>query len=181
MKKFEKKLKKDLTNDSENVTLCIEDKEMTENKTFNIPESNWFSFKSRFAKLQKKAEKLGVGGSIDYKVLQEKHIWVDTGDSIFETGKKIKVFEIEVFGDAPKYQGWTFIGRLEHDQVIGTIVRSAPGQTIPSKYYDAKHTNCDHCQTKRFRKDTFVLMHESGEYKQVGRQCIKDFLLRLFS
>jgi hypothetical protein len=32
MKKFEKKLKKDLTNDSENVTLCIEDKEMTWNR-----------------------------------------------------------------------------------------------------------------------------------------------------
>jgi hypothetical protein len=152
-------------------------KKEKENKNiFTIPEANWISFKSRFEKLQKKADKLGVGGSIAYRVIQEKTIWVDMGDSILSTGKKMKAFEIEVFGSAPKYEGWTFIGRLEHDQVIGTIVRTAPGYTVPSTYYEAEHTNCDHCKTNRFRKDTFVLGHENGEYKQVGRQCIKDFL-----
>lgn len=152
-------------------------KEKENKNIFTIPEANWISFKSRFAKLQKKAEKLGVGGAIGYRIIQEKEIWIDNGNDIIGfCGKKIRAYEIEVFGNAPKYEGWTFIGRLEHDQVIGTIVRSAPGETVPSKYYEAEHTNCDHCKTKRFRKDTFILKHENGTYKQVGRQCIKDFL-----
>jgi hypothetical protein len=35
---------------------------------------------------------------------------------------------------------------------------------------------CDHCQTNRQRKDTFVVRHEGGEEKLIGRQCLKDFL-----
>ena len=35
---------------------------------------------------------------------------------------------------------------------------------------------CDHCHTYRRRNDTFIVQHESGAYKQVGRTCLKDFL-----
>ncbi|MFO7275342.1 MAG: hypothetical protein DIU55_010775, partial [Bacillota bacterium] len=32
------------------------------------------------------------------------------------------------------------------------------------------------CRTRRFRKDTFVVVSQEGEYKQVGSSCLKDFL-----
>lgn len=35
---------------------------------------------------------------------------------------------------------------------------------------------CEHCNTKRRRKDTFVVRHmETGETKQIGSSCLEDF------
>jgi hypothetical protein len=31
---------------------------------------------------------------------------------------------------------------------------------------------CDHCHTNRNRNETFVIVSDSGEYKQVGRNCL---------
>jgi len=41
----------------------------------------------------------------------------------------------------------------------------------------AEHVGrCDHVKAKRNRKQTFVVLHDNGTMKAVGRQCIKDFL-----
>ena len=42
--------------------------------------------------------------------------------------------------------------------------------------YRESGSNCEHCHVNRYRKDTYVVRHESGEAKQVGSTCIKDFL-----
>ena len=83
---------------------------------------------------------------------------------------------VEVVGQMPKINGWDFVARIEHEPEIGNIVRTVPGQTVPNEYLTAAG-NCDHCNTKRSRKDTFVVRNtQTGEYKQIGRQCIRDFI-----
>jgi hypothetical protein len=48
---------------------------------------------------------------------------------------------------------------------------------LPHKFRTATPDNCDHCHTTRRRNNTFVVRHEeTGEWRQVGRQCLKDFL-----
>ena len=46
---------------------------------------------------------------------------------------------------------------------------------IPKEYYTAV-TTCDHCNTNRARKNTYIIQNvETGEFKQVGRTCMKDY------
>jgi hypothetical protein len=42
--------------------------------------------------------------------------------------------------------------------------------------YRSALPNCDHCHKLRRRDDTFILKNAAGEMKQVGRNCLADFL-----
>jgi hypothetical protein len=35
---------------------------------------------------------------------------------------------------------------------------------------------CDHCATNRKRHETFIVVHDDGPEKRVGRNCLRDFL-----
>jgi hypothetical protein len=82
---------------------------------------------------------------------------------------------IEIRGETPKINGWDFVARIEHDSTLGNILRVAPGQSLPREFWE-RDCLCDHCNTKRVRKDTFILRNAAGEYKQIGRQCVRDFI-----
>ncbi len=88
-------------------------------------------------------------------------------------------------GELPQQSGYKFVARLQHE-TGGNIVAKAPGdrdgglagvfgidvmfgfRTAPNK--------CDHCNAKRARKETFVLRDALGQYLQIGRNCLADFL-----
>jgi len=90
--------------------------------------------------------------------------------------RKIPYVQITVHGTAPKLEGWTFLGTLDHYSVPGSIiVNTVPGHTIPQSYYNSEPV-CDHCQKIRRRKETFIVQNEKDGMKQIGRQCLKDFL-----
>lgn len=95
-----------------------------------------------------------------------------------------RFYPVAVTGTTPRLAGWSFIATLQHltddtGKVIN-MLRVMPGVTdqLPEEYRTADASNCDHCcRSIRTRKDTFILRHdETGEYKQVGRNCIQDFL-----
>jgi hypothetical protein len=56
-----------------------------------------------------------------------------------------------------------------------TLVSLVPGQTIDTEYRHASNV-CDHCHTIRPRTETFIIQHEDGTQKQIGRNCLSDFL-----
>jgi hypothetical protein len=59
----------------------------------------------------------------------------------------------------------------------GNILRTVPGfETLLPARFRSCDTACEHCNTDRIRKDTYVLQAEAGEWKQVGRNCLADFL-----
>ena len=95
------------------------------------------------------------------------------------TGRMKEVFALEVVGKAPKFDGWALIGCLSpislDDGKAENIIRAVPGESVPSEYRD-RVGECDHCQLKRRRSETFVVRHDNGETKMVGRTCLKDFL-----
>jgi hypothetical protein len=76
-----------------------------------------------------------------------------------------------------RFSGWTFIGALDHltGEDADTIVRCVPGQEMPESFR-SRGPICDHCGYSRRRHETFVVKHEDGTYKTVGRQCLADFL-----
>ena len=47
---------------------------------------------------------------------------------------------------------------------------------IEVPYIYRTRTECDHCKTKRFRKNTVLLRKADGEYVQVGKGCLHDYI-----
>lgn len=141
-----------------------------------IPRSNMGELEARLEKLNKRGRKLGMQpialsptGAEEIREVQ----WDDN--------RKVKVryIEVELRGETPKLAGWTFVATLQ--RLAGdsgeavTIIRSVPGQELPEIYRSASQV-CDHCQTSRIRRDTYVVRSVEGEHKQVGSSCLKDFL-----
>ena len=58
--------------------------------------------------------------------------------------------------------GWKFIASVEHTEK-GNIIRAACNIEVPERYYTSSPI-CEHCKSKRFRKDTYIVMNEeTGE------------------
>ena len=102
----------------------------------------------------------------------------------FHPEKDHKVVQVEcreVTLSAPtlKLEGWSFVGRIEHLKADNgdtvNLVYNAPGTTVPVVYRDRPQL-CEHCNTKRWRRDTFIVQHDDGRTKQVGSTCLSDFL-----
>lgn len=70
--------------------------------------------------------------------------------------------------------GWKFIASVEHTE-NGNIINRIGDVEVPERYYTSKAV-CEHCNSKRYRKDTYIVMNEeTGEFKQVGKSCLNDF------
>jgi hypothetical protein len=131
------------------------------------------------ARLNRKAQKLGLDEITLHKSGVITTVIEKTDPATGRTSKReIKLCDITVCGEEIKLSGWALVGELSHDDVPGKVVlRSCPGSEIPTQYRDATPDNCDHCHVNRRRNDTFIVRNTStGEYRQIGRTCIKDFL-----
>lgn len=137
--------------------------------TYNIPVENIEKLRSTIAKIQRKAEKYNC--TIRFEEVDEY-----VKEDILRDGTKInrKYIVVEAEGEA-KVDGWIFAGTIEHTPQ-GNILRSvSDDHKIPERYRDAA-PYCEHCNTKRARKDTYVVFNEkTGEYKQVGKSCLMDY------
>jgi hypothetical protein len=121
--------------------------------------------KGKLDKLNRRATKLGMP-PVTMSVLGRR--------VVKEPGGSVEQSQIKLDGAAPKLKGWTFVARIMHGEG-GNMVMNVPDQETPTRYRTAPPA-CDHCRSNRNRKDTFVLRSDSGEYKQVGTNCLRDFL-----
>lgn len=138
-------------------------------REFSIPYYRVSELTAAIGKLNRKGAKLGCE---PIKVTDLGTVVRDTTD---RHGKQCKMAfnRMLVEGVAPKVEGWEFLGVIEATEV-GNKVRDVPGKTVPTKYRETK-PECEHCRMARRRKETFVVQ-KGDELKQVGRQCLKDFL-----
>ena len=93
-----------------------------------------------------------------------------------ETGyiSQAKFIQVEVSGIA-RVNDWEFVATIEHNTPYNIIRSFRPEVAIPDSFYTAD-TRCEHCNTKRNRKDTYLIRNtNTGEFKQVGKTCLKDF------
>lgn len=136
---------------------------------FKIPSVNMMFLNEVLEKLNRRAKKLSCP-EITTKVLAVYPAVYDEDGQL----KEYAHYEVEVDGFAPVIPGWTFLGTVEHTE-FGNILRSIPGQEIPESYRNAPK-KCDHCKTIRNRKDTYMVKTDAGEVKQVGHNCVRDYL-----
>lgn len=72
-----------------------------------------------------------------------------------------------------KANGWTVLAHIEHGEA-GNIVTAIGEAEISPDWYTTP-ARCDHCGTNRIRTVTFIVENESGERRQVGKSCLKDY------
>lgn len=137
--------------------------------SYLIPAENFEKFAAKMGQLEKAAAKCGTPFS-----------WRRVPDVTrycphpFRKNQLLELVAVEVNGEAPALGGWTLVGVLDFE--LGpAIVREVPGEEVPAAFRDSGPV-CDHCQKVRTRAETFVVRHEDGTFKRVGRQCLADFL-----
>jgi hypothetical protein len=142
-----------------------------ENKqvTFQVPVINMSWLNGRVEELNKKATKLGT----EQIVVTVLRTW--TKRTKDENGREYDKLmnEITISGIAPKIAGWSFLGTIQHTEA-GNILRLINETSIPEQYRTVKQT-CGHCNKDRNRKDTYLVAHEDGSFKQLGKSCLKDY------
>lgn len=146
--------------------------------TYLIPSHSVKSFLGKLDSLARKAKKLGIGSVIYTHCQTLSRLHPDHKRA--KEGEVITLEAYTVTGEAPRLNGWEFVATLQHettqDGKIINLIHSHTDHCLPVEYRTATPDDCDHCHTRRRRNDTFVVRHEDGTHKQVGRQCLKDFL-----
>lgn len=143
---------------------------------YRIPEANFAALTAKIEKITRRAVKLGTE-AVKFEVTGHDDVPVLHAGK--PTGEVTRYLLVTVTGKAPQVAGWTFVATLEHaGEEAGTIIRTVPGveTKIPVSFRSANPSHCDHCHTRRVRKDTFLVVNAQGEFKQIGRNCLCDFL-----
>ena len=129
--------------------------------------------RAKVEKINARAAKKGLAGTLTMSVEEVEVTETNETTKITETWTEYKV---NITGNAPAYNGWEFIAKLDWDANAGLIVRSVPGVESSVNRETVKEGYCDHCRTTRQRLVTYVVRNqETGETVQVGSSCLKDF------
>ncbi len=140
---------------------------------YKIPESNLPFLMGKIEKLNKTAAKLNVP-PIEVKIV---------GESFYERKEEgmaapiqVPLKHVRIEGHAPKLNGWILAARILHTHE-GNILKATPDAAdLPTDYRNTPPI-CEYCKTTRDRRDTFLVKNDkTGELKQVGRNCLADFL-----
>lgn len=138
--------------------------------TYKVHESNIDKLTAKAQMIEKKCHRYNC--EFHFRI-DDTPIFEDIKD---EDGKVVthKFFSVEASGVA-RINGWQFVATLEHKE-NGNIIRKALNDIeVPNRYRTTKPI-CEHCGTLRNRKDTYLVRNiETGEFKQVGKSCLKDF------
>jgi hypothetical protein len=133
-------------------------------------------------KVNRKARRYGLS---EYELAvgeaQEQEIWRPTlffevDGTLEPTGQYRTFYMVELVGEMPQIEGWSFVASLDYSEEAGVITRPVPGVEVDLSGHRARAAECDYCGTKRERSATYVLRHQDGRTQQVGSTCIKPYM-----
>jgi hypothetical protein len=151
-----------------------------------IPEEKLAGLQDDIAKLNRRAAKLSVPG-LEISVGSFRDVGYVKGGKRANDGAApdyyVRFYDVTVIGQQISLDGWEFVATLQHmsddNGAAVNLVKTKPGfqGVLPVHFRTAVSSNCDHCHKAiSTRKETFALRHENGEWKQIGRSCLQDFL-----
>lgn len=127
--------------------------------------------REKIEKINARCAKRGIPGGLNVEYREE----MKKETNAFGIEIEYVVYMTKITGIAPKLPDWDFVATLDYDHNAGLIVRTYPGVNSINRA-NLREGWCDHCQTNRYRKSTYVMRNRnSGEEIQVGSACIKDF------
>jgi hypothetical protein len=144
-----------------------------ENLRITIEKSNKQKFMNAFNVFVDKAKRMKlqiptIVSATESQIMQK--IIVDgVGDNYFIDVISYELNIIETF----KFSGWSVIGTVYFSEGMVDLVDV--NYTFP-EYLGLGYKKCDHCgHNHSNRIKSFIIADESGNYRQVGSDCIKDF------
>lgn len=145
--------------------------------TWTLSHAEYAATAAKIDKINARAAKRGFTGT--FTLTATPTTWSETnsaGIAIERSG-----VTATLTGTPPSYAGWSFLAAVDtlHTDTGATfVVRTAPG--TPENAIERSHLapgQCQHCHTQRNRRNTYVVRHDqTGETRQVGSTCLKDFL-----
>jgi hypothetical protein len=130
-------------------------------------------FKDTFEKKINKLVSAGkkIGQPVSYRYGDTYIAEVKDGRNKYD----VEFVDVIIEGTSPVIEGWEFLAYIERRK-IGNTVQKLDDNFDATPYYNSG-CHCDHCNTKRSRIYLYLVRNvESGEVKQVGKSCLKDFL-----
>jgi len=135
---------------------------------YRIPEPNIKGLNRRLANLNKRAAASGASPIL------LKEIRVDSESTKNGAFMRYHVFELDV--KCPIIPDWNLVAVIEHKKSLGNVIRALPGMSVPNRYRKSTPI-CEHCNMSRRRKDTYLVrFQDTSTHKQVGSNCLKEFL-----
>lgn len=140
--------------------------------TYKVPADNYDGLLATIEKLNKRAKRNKLVPIIVKEVGTE----VVTPEDLSKDAYVVYLLEIE--GTSPVIPGgWRLLSIIDHFEGV-TILRNIPNAGVEENElasYRNASSECDHCHKDRKRSMTFILKNEEGQYKQVGKSCLRDF------
>lgn len=142
-------------------------------RVLRVPSFNMPALNERLEKLARRAKRIGLPAPAFQEIRVERasrRLPESNEDQVYLN----HYIAIDPGCSAVKVNGWTFVATIQHTEE-GNIIRKVSECHIPVQYRKVSHI-CEHCNTVRNRKDTYILHNDTtNEYKQVGRNCLSDF------
>lgn len=146
---------------------------------WTLTPGEWDATRERVAKINVRAAKRGFTGRLD--VTGTKRVVVEKNPA--GVSKTRVVFDVEITGVAPAYGGWEFLAAVDAmpaaaGDEAGFVIRCAPGVDDAGVDRSALVAGrCEHCNVRSAnRVHTYLVRDvETGQVRQVGSTCIKDF------
>jgi len=128
--------------------------------------------KAQISKINERAAKRGFTGRLEITGTEvEVNVSQVPNLQVMET-----VVDVVISGEAPRYNGWEFIARVDSDPAAGLLVNTVPGKDISAETRARLQPGwCDHCKAVRNRNKIY-LVTDGEVIKQVGSTCLRDFL-----
>jgi hypothetical protein len=130
-------------------------------RVFRVPIVTLGELRRRIEQLDRRARRLGTAA-------------IELSD-VAGVGSDGRTFVV-LTGRAPVLAGWWLVAIVEHrdgQATLRPVSEFAEGLAI-SKFAAPR---CEHCCVRRRRVETFIVLRpESGEIRQVGSGCLRDFL-----
>lgn len=137
--------------------------------TYAIHEDNLDRLEKHLTRIQNKCKK--YGSSFHYAVVGEEFREYKLGSG--ETNI-VRYVLVEAEGQVI-HNDWEFIAVVEHTEAGNIIRQHNTDIEVPEKYRTTEPV-CEHCNTKRRRKDTYLIYNQkTQEWKQVGKTCLCEF------
>lgn len=164
-----------------------------ENREFRFPADRLETLDKEISKLARRARKIGAVEPTYTVLCHFDRVWLKT-DKLIDTDeqgaividpenvkRRGRFVSVRINGPVITVDGWTFAATVEHTEA-GNAIKRAPywmgvEVDIPHGYREGA-PHCDHCNTIRRRKDSFLVTDGNGGWKQIGRNCLADFLGR---
>lgn len=131
---------------------------------FTIVEDLLVQLDKKLQFINRKAKKINVP-EVSYQI---------TGTEIVDD---IKYVTIETDVEPVKIEGYKVVATIEHTYAAANIVHKIHDDITLPEDIQTRDGFCEHCNTSRKRKNTVLLQStETGEFIQVGKSCLKDYL-----